>query len=174
MLGMGAICCDGVQACTAGWFAVQAGECQRDICCSGNRSCEDSTFTGGFPSRFIRNQRCDGIDACKGGVSSFVSGDLTCNGMAACENRWVQFIRRSNAMLTHAITCTGENACRCEPNVTGCQFDIFDFIGVAWCQGNRAISVFQGDLWVWVKTCQNPVPSVTLKSLLNRWFLTYK
>ena len=138
MQGMGAICCDGVEACTAGSFSVQDGECQSDVCCSGNRSCEDSVFFGFSEGIFIRNQRCDGIDACKGGESDSLSGDLTCNGMGSCEDRPVKFISTSNVRLTHAITCTGENACRCTG--VACDFAILDLAGVAWCQG------------IWVKT----------------------
>ena len=146
MLDMGAICCDGLESCTQGGFRVQAGECQNDICCSGNRSCQASTF---FANTFIRNQRCDGIDACKGEASSPLSGDLTCNGMASCEDRTVTFWSEVNVTPTHAITCTGENACRCD--ATTCAFVMADFVGVAWCldHGNRAISVCSKEVYAY-------------------------
>ena len=150
MQDAGAICCDGVESCTRGEFGMMAGECQNDICCSGNRSCEDSAF---FSRTSVRSQRCDGIDACKGGASSWLSGDLTCNGMASCEDRTVTFGSEVNVTPTHAITCTGENACRCDAiDPSDCVFLIFDLFGAAWCQdhGNCAISVFQGDLWIWL------------------------
>ena len=153
MQDMGAVCCDGLESCTGGDFRVQAGECQSDICCSGNRSCEASNFFGDLlQSSWIRSQRCDGIDACKGGASTFLSGDLTCNGMASCEDQGVFFVGG-----THAINCTGENACRCDAGT--CSFTIIDLVGVAWCQdhGNRAISVFQGDLWIWLRV-KTPYP----------------
>ena len=165
MVGTGAICCDGVEACTAGSFVMGDGECQSDICCSGNRSCEASRFQGTFPSNFIRNQRCDGIDACKGGISSFLSGDFTCNGMASCQDREATFVSEGSVTPTHAITCTGENACSCDP--TGCDFVIFDLVGVAWCQGNRAISVCSKEIYGYGygSKPRTPVIWVTLKSL---------
>ena len=142
MVGIGAICCDGLESCTGGDFRVRAGECQNDICCSGNGTCQASEFRAEiFPiRRFIGSLRCDGIDACKLAFAGELSGDLTCDGMASCEDAGVTFVGG-----THAITCTGENACRCDTRTC-----VFSFAGVAWCQGNRAISVFQGDLWIWL------------------------
>ena len=174
--GMGAVCCDGVEACTAGSFVMGDGECQSDICCSGNGSCQASDFQDNFPISFVRSQRCDGIGACKGGDSSYLSGDLTCDGMASCEDRTVSFVSEVDVTPTHAITCTGENACRCDPSASACTFSFFDLFAVTWCQdhGNRAISVCSKEIYGYgygSKLC-TPVIWVTLKSLLTRWFLT--
>ena len=141
--GAGAICCDNnnvedALACRSAELSVRtSSECQNDICCSGDFSCQDATFVG---DGFIRSLSCEGPSSCQGVSTSPVSGDLICQGFQVCEDIQVDF--DSDVPAEHAITCDGEV-------VDACTNSIFRFYGVAWCQDHGKschLCVFQRDV----------------------------
>ena len=97
---MGALCCDGADACKRSNFQFNGeNKCGlADVCCRGPRACESSVFTG------VRNMACHG--SCRGATVSMTGDLVVANGFVADQSRFTWTTGGSHCIRTMGVGFT--------------------------------------------------------------------